>query len=105
MQDLLEFWGYEARLAANGAEGIHLARQFHPEVVLLDLGLPGMDGFEVARRLRAEPDLGGVHLVAITGYGQEEDRRRSREAGMDRHLTKPVDPDTLRALLEQLLRA
>jgi CheY-like chemotaxis protein len=71
-------------------------------VVLLDIGLPGLDGYEVARRLRAEPGAGRMTLVAITGYGQEEDRRQSRRAGFDRHWVKPVDPDALRELLATL---
>ncbi len=70
-----------------------------PEVVLLDIGLPGMDGYEVASRLRATPGLAGLRLVAVTGYGQESDRRRARLAGFDHHLVKPVDLDRLRALL------
>ncbi|HSF40476.1 MAG TPA: response regulator, partial [Thermoanaerobaculia bacterium] len=70
-----------------------------PEVVLLDIGLPGMDGFEVARKLREQEWMAGVMLVAMTGYGQEEDRRRSREAGFDHHMVKPIDPGALEALL------
>ena len=73
-----------------------------PEVVLLDIGLPGMDGYEVARRLRDDPGLDGASCVALTGYGQEEDRRRSREAGIDHHLVKPVEPFVLRTLLANL---
>jgi CheY-like chemotaxis protein len=67
--------------------------------VLLDIGLPKMNGYEVARRLRQQPGLNKPLLVALTGYGQEEDRRRSRQAGFDHHLVKPVDPDTLRAVI------
>jgi two-component system CheB/CheR fusion protein len=70
-------------------------------VVLLDIGLPGMDGCAVAAALRADPALSRSLLIAISGYGQEEDRRRSREAGFDHHLVKPVKPDVLRALLER----
>ena len=70
-----------------------------PDVVLLDIGMPGMDGYEVARRLRADAGLRDVLLVALTGWGQEEDRRRTREAGFDHHLVKPADPAELRALL------
>ena len=78
---------------------------FRPDVVLLDIGLPGMDGYEVARRLRAAARVGEVVLVALTGYGQEEDRRRSREAGFDRHLVKPVDPEELFRLVVGVSRA
>jgi len=67
--------------------------------VLLDIGLPGIDGYEVARRLRGRPDLGGLLIIAITGYGQEGDRQRAREAGFDQHLVKPVDLEILRRLL------
>jgi CheY-like chemotaxis protein len=71
-------------------------------VVLLDLGLPGMDGYEIARRLRQDPHLAGTLLVALTGWGTEEARRRSREAGFDHHLTKPADPNAVNELLSRL---
>jgi two-component system CheB/CheR fusion protein len=69
--------------------------------VLLDIGMPGMDGYEVARTLRVEPGLENVTLVALTGWGQEEDRQRSKQAGFDHHLTKPVEPSTLQAVLSE----
>ncbi|HWE39605.1 MAG TPA: response regulator [Isosphaeraceae bacterium] len=78
---------------------MEIAGEFLPEVVLLDIGMPGMDGLEVARRLRARPEFGRTLLVALTGWGQDQDRRRSRAAGFDRHLVKPIDPATLRDLL------
>ncbi len=96
---LLELAGHQVEVAFEGAEGIETARRFLPEVVLCDIGLPGMDGYAVARALRADPDLGSVRLIALTGYGQAEDQRRAQEAGFDTHLTKPADPDTLRRLL------
>jgi signal transduction histidine kinase/CheY-like chemotaxis protein len=99
MRDFLELSGHEVELAANGTDGVEAARLFHPEVVLCDLGLPGMDGFEVAARLRRDPATASAKLIAVTGYGREEDRRRSKEAGFDLHLTKPVDPAQLRAVL------
>jgi CheY-like chemotaxis protein len=71
-------------------------------IVFLDIGMPGMDGYEVARRLRGEPGLRGVVLVALTGWGQEEDRRRSKEAGFDQHVVKPVEPAALENLLAGL---
>jgi CheY-like chemotaxis protein len=71
-----------------------------PEVVLCDIGLPGMDGYEVARAFRGDPELRSAYLIALTGYGQEEDQRQAREAGFDVHMTKPVDPDALRRILE-----
>jgi CheY-like chemotaxis protein len=82
------------RVAADGASGLALAGEFRPEVVLADLGLPDIDGYEVARRLRAQ--FGGhVRLVAVTRYGQAEDRRRTEDAWFDAHLTKPVAPEAL----------
>ncbi|HSG40396.1 MAG TPA: ATP-binding protein, partial [Thermoanaerobaculia bacterium] len=96
---LLELWGHEVRSAQDGPAALAAAAELQPEIVLLDLGLPGMSGFEVAPALRAMPGLRGVMIVAVTGYGQEEDRRRTREAGFDRHLVKPVDPEELRKLI------
>jgi CheY-like chemotaxis protein len=79
-----------------------MAAQFAPDVVLLDIGMPGMDGYEVARRMRAMAQLTDALIVAQTGWGQEEDRRRSREAGFDHHFVKPVDPAALEDLLARL---
>jgi len=101
MRDFLELSGHEVQLAASGADGVQAARDFHPEIVLCDIGLPGMDGFEVAAALRRDPTTSSARLIAVTGYGGDEDRRRSKEAGFDLHLTKPVDPAKLRALLEE----
>jgi two-component system CheB/CheR fusion protein len=95
----LELVGHEACVAHDGASALTMAGSFAPEVVLLDLGMPDLDGFEVARRLRAVPDFDRVRLVALTGYGREEDRRRSRAAGFDDHLVKPVNPQALAELL------
>ncbi|QDV35323.1 hybrid sensor histidine kinase/response regulator [Tautonia plasticadhaerens] len=96
---LLRRLGYQVAVAYDGPEGIDAARSEHPEVILLDIGLPTLDGYEVARRLRREAALEGTRIIAVTGYGQEEDRRRSAEAGFDLHLTKPVDPETLVSLM------
>jgi CheY-like chemotaxis protein len=96
---LMEMNGYEVRTAYEGLPALEEARTFLPGVVLLDIGLPDLDGYEVARRLRQERGRDGMLLLAMTGYGQEEDRRRSREAGFDHHLVKPVDLDELRGLL------
>jgi signal transduction histidine kinase/ActR/RegA family two-component response regulator len=101
MRDFLELSGHEVELAATGTDGVEAARQFHPEVVLCDLGLPGMSGYEVAEELRRDPSTRSAKLIAVTGYGRDEDRRRSKAAGFDIHLTKPVDPVKLRALLEE----
>jgi PAS domain S-box-containing protein len=96
---LLGVWGHEVELAGDGAEALSAVKNRRPDVVLLDIGLPGMDGYQVAQRLRREPGMADTLLVALTGYGQDEDRRRSREAGFDDHLVKPVDPDRLEQLL------
>lgn len=92
--------GKEVRTASSGPEALQAAAQLHPDIVLLDLSMPGMDGFEVARRMRAEPWGRTALLVALTGWGQEQHRRRSIEAGFDRHMTKPADVETLRAVLQ-----
>ena len=91
--------GHDVRTATNGPSALAIVEEFHPHVALLDIGMPGMSGYELARRLRAEPHLSGIILVAVTGWGQDEDRRRSKEAGLDHHLTKPVDPRVVQALI------
>ena len=96
---LLGLQGHEVRTAADGPEAIETARSFRPEIVFLDIGLPRMDGYEVARRMRAEPGLAGAVLIAITGYGREEDVRQAMESGFDRHLVKPLDFAQLETLL------
>ena len=88
---LLGLWGHEIREAADGPSALREAADFRPDVVLLDIGLPGLNGFEVARRLRQQPALRKAVLVAMTGYGRESDRQRSQEAGFDHHLVKPGD--------------
>jgi PAS domain S-box-containing protein len=92
---LLKLLGHEVQTAFDGPTAIELARTYKPEVVLLDIGLPGMDGYEVASKLRQEACCKDAVIIAVSGYGQEEDRRRSREAGFDQHLVKPVDYDAL----------
>jgi signal transduction histidine kinase/ActR/RegA family two-component response regulator len=100
---LLEFTGHEVAVAHTGQAGLQTAHTFRPDVVLCDIGLPGgMDGYAVARALRADPELFGVVLIALSGYGQEEDQRKARQAGFDRHYTKPVDPAVLSQLLETI---
>jgi CheY-like chemotaxis protein len=91
--------GHEVRLAGDGPSALDVAAEFRPEVVLLDIGLPGMDGYELARRFRASKEWSGIVLVALTGYGQEEDRRRAQDAGFDHHLVKPVSPEVILMLL------
>jgi CheY-like chemotaxis protein len=96
---LLMLWGYEVRLACDGPSALEASQSFGPQVVLLDIGLPGLDGWEVARRLCRQEGPGPLLLVALTGYARDEDGRRAREAGFDVHLVKPVDPARLKALL------
>ena len=96
---LLKGRGHDVRVAADGASALALAAEHRPDAVLLDIGLPGMDGYEAARRLRQEPATRQSLLVALTGYGQEEDVRRALEAGFDHHLVKPTDLDAIESLL------
>jgi PAS domain S-box-containing protein len=100
MARVLEFFGHEVYCAYDGP-ALAAAAERLPDVVVLDIGLPGMDGYEVARRLRADARFARIPLIAVTGYGQEEDRARSRDAGFDEHLAKPADPDVLRRLIDQ----
>jgi CheY-like chemotaxis protein len=104
MSMLFELWGHEVVCAYDGRSALETAAKYRPDAVFLDIGLPGMDGYEIAERMRELPESGRTVLIAITGYGQEEDRRRSREAGIDHHLVKPVAPETLQQLLESLGR-
>jgi CheY-like chemotaxis protein len=97
---LLDLWGHEVSVVHNGRYVVGTALAFRPAVVLLDIGLPGMDGFEVARQIRATAELADVRLIAITGYGQEHDIERARDVGFDAHLIKPVQPDALKAIIE-----
>lgn len=96
---LVKLWGHRAEVAYSGPAALELAQKLQPQIVLLDIGLPGMDGYKVARQIRANPPLKNTLLVAMTGYGQEEDRRSSREAGFDYHLVKPLDLDALERLI------
>jgi PAS domain S-box-containing protein len=95
-------WGQEVEVAHDGPGAIEVALTFRPELLLLDLGLPGMSGYEVARHLRQRPEFAGTLIVAMTGWGQDSDRQRSAQAGFDHHLVKPVDPEALRSLLAAL---
>ncbi len=99
---LLELDGNETRSAYDGLEAIEITETFRPEVILLDIGLPELDGYEVARKIRERPGGRSIVLVAVTGWGQDEDRRRSQEAGFNYHLTKPVDRVALGSLLANL---
>jgi CheY-like chemotaxis protein len=99
---VLRVTGNEVRVAHDGQTALQVGKEFRPELVLLDIGLPGMDGYEVARRMREMPETKDSLLVAQTGWGQEEDRRRSKDAGFHHHLVKPLEPGAVQALLETL---
>ena len=95
MQMLLHSMGHEVTVLNDGGEALRVARDVRPDLIMLDIGLPGVDGYQLARQLREAPETRGAQLVAVTGYGQAKDRERSREAGFDMHLVKPVDPERL----------
>jgi CheY-like chemotaxis protein len=101
MSMLLQINGHDVRVAASGKAALEIARSFRPQVVLLDIGLQGMDGYEVARQLRAEQGE-AIRLIAVTGYGDEEARSLSVAAGFDQHLVKPVPPDIIFKLLAEI---
>jgi CheY-like chemotaxis protein len=98
---LLAAAGNATREAHDGVEALEAARHFRPDVILMDIGLPEINGFEVCRRIRAEEWGGAMTIVAVSGWGRDEDRRKSRDAGFDHHLVKPVDYDTLIRLLSE----
>lgn len=100
---LLELNGHQVIVADDGASGLHATREARPDLVLCDIGLPGeLDGYDVARAIKKDDELESVRLVAVTGYGQEEDTRRAREAGFDEHLVKPVDVQDIEKLCSDL---
>jgi CheY-like chemotaxis protein len=96
---LLELLGHEVRTAYDGEAGVAEAEGFRPDMVLMDIGMPRLNGYDAARRIREQPWGKGVVLIALTGWGQEGDRQRSQEAGFDAHLVKPVDPAALKKIL------
>jgi CheY-like chemotaxis protein len=98
LRRLLRLWGHEVEAAEDGLHGVEKALEWRPDAAVVDIGLPLLDGYEVARRLRRELD-DHIYLVALTGYGQPEDRKRALQAGFDVHLVKPVDPEQLKGLL------
>jgi CheY-like chemotaxis protein len=100
-QLLLSMWGHDCLVAHDGLAALEVGAAFCPEVVFLDLGLPRLNGYEVARRLRNHPATAEALLVAVTGYGQQREVELCWEAGFDRHLLKPVEPQALRGLLEE----
>ncbi|WP_330970095.1 response regulator, partial [Lysobacter sp. A3-1-A15] len=100
----LRISGHEVRAAYGGSDGIEATASFRPDVVLLDLGMPQPDGHEVCRQLRQQPWGADIVLIAVTGWGQSEDRRRSEQSGFDAHVVKPVEPAALMALVDSLRR-
>ncbi|HEX8108921.1 MAG TPA: response regulator, partial [Kofleriaceae bacterium] len=102
LADLLEAMGYTTRVAHDGPNALRVAAEFDPELALLDIGLPVMDGYELAQRLRGRPGGRPLRLVAVTGYGQEADKQRTREASFDAHMVKPVHVDHLQGVIRRL---
>jgi two-component system CheB/CheR fusion protein len=96
---LLRVWGHDVQMVHDGPAALEVAPTFVPALIFLDVGMPGMDGYEVARRLRRMPVLEQALLIALTGFGGDQDRRRAEQAGFDRHVTKPVDPAALRTVI------
>jgi two-component system CheB/CheR fusion protein len=97
---LLELSGHEVEVAHSGGAALDKANHYRPDCIFLDIGMPEMNGYEVARRLRGAPKLNGTYLVALTGYGREYDRQQAEAAGFDQYLIKPVDYEKLQQLLE-----
>jgi CheY-like chemotaxis protein len=104
LAELLRLQGHEVRVAYSGVAALEMTKTYTPDVVFLDIGMPGMDGYEAARRMREQPGLGNVVLAALTGWGQQADRRRTAEAGFDHHLVKPPEPQALEDVLAGLKR-
>ena len=103
LAELLQMVGYEVRCAGDGEAALALLEDYVPELALLDIGLPGMDGYQLARLLRADPRMAKARLVALTGYGRDNDRARALEARFDEHLVKPVMADRLLEVLQRLM--
>jgi CheY-like chemotaxis protein len=102
---LLRIMGNDIRTAYDGQEGVDVAGEFQPEVILFDIGMPKLNGYEACRSIREQSWGKGVVLIAVTGWGQDDDRRRSHEAGFDHHMVKPVDPKALMEMLAGLQAA
>jgi len=102
MAMMLSIMGHDTRTAHDGESAVTTAESFLPDVVLLDIGLPKLNGYEVAQRIRQQPWGESMYLIAVTGWGQDEDRQRSAEVGLNVHMVKPVEPATLEKLLAEL---
>jgi CheY-like chemotaxis protein len=102
MAMLIQLMGHDVRTAFDGPQALETALVFVPDIALIDIGMPGMDGNEIARRFKAQPTLRDTILVAVTGWAQEKDRQRTREAGFAHHLVKPADPAEIQAIVESL---
>ena len=102
---MLSIMGHETRTAHDGESAVETAETFLPEVVLLDIGLPKLNGYEVAQRIREKSWGASMYLIAVTGWGQDEDRQRSSEVGLNLHMVKPVEPSALEKLLASLAAA
>jgi DNA-binding response OmpR family regulator len=105
LADILGMWGHTVRTAHDGLAALDMIKTFAPEVILLDLDLPKLGGLETARRLRDWPDRPSILLVSMSGFGVEQTRLRSRDAGFDHHMVKPIDVDALRSLIEDHARS
>jgi len=103
MASLLDSMGHDVQAIHDGATAVAIARALRPQVVLLDINLPGKWGYDIAREIRADPALAGSLLIAVTGYGQEQDRHQALQAVFDHHLTKPVDENALERLIDEAL--
>lgn len=102
LAELVEILGFEARVGYDGLDAVALAETFRPDLILLDIGMPRMNGLDACRLIRGQPWSAGIQVAALTGWGLEDDIRRSREAGFDRHLVKPVEPEALEELLKEV---
>ena len=101
---LLRLDGHDVKTAMTAISGLETARDFHPEIILCDIGLPGMDGYQIAHAIRQDDALSSAYVIAMTGYGREKDRRQALDSGFNLHLTKPIDYDNLRRTLANMPR-
>jgi CheY-like chemotaxis protein len=102
---MLDSEGYQVKASYDGHEGVETCRRFRPDIVFCDIGLPGMNGFEVAKIIKGDDDLKNTYLAALTGYAGESDLKRTKESGFDRHISKPANFDKIRHLIEEYREA